>query len=592
MEKNKVKVRFLPIPPSVNANLEPEAKITDFETKTTLGEGSFGKVYQVKHKKTGAIYAIKAIDKRNKNNQDGKPYFRREIEIMYKVNHPNIVRLFSHFEDDDYCYFVMEYISKGNLFSVKNKQKSKCFEASTVASYMRDVVSAVYYLHNMDPPIIHRDIKPENVLLHEDGKLKLTDFGWSNYIDGNVVRSTYCGTPVYLAPEMIKEIGHDESLDIWCIGVLMFELLTGDIPFVGNNMNVLADNILKTKISWPKDMNPHAKDLIKKILKSDPKERISIPDMLKHPFFTNNITNPTEFLFKPNEIECEGENNIFLLTRDMPQSNIIKKPKVVHKSVDQSSVCPSALQKGVDSVSTKTEGSDMFKELYNKQKAEYETLITAYNELIKSNTDIKKKNEDLANLEKFFNREKSNLLKEIEEKDNEKHTLQKEVAELKNNIFEKENLIRNSTKSLSALEDKKLRDENEIKLLKAEIVDLTAEKENLTKEYKSKIAELETRLIEGKEATPLGGGGSDVSSEAMCKELSKEKEKYSIILKNKDEEIKKLIEEKNNIKDNESKKYEKIFSKYELTLKLRESEIENFKVKIKKLENALSLNNK
>jgi aurora kinase len=580
MEKNKVKVRFLPIPPSVAANLENECKISDFEVKSTLGEGSFGKVYQVKHKKTGAIYAIKAIDKRNKNNQDGKPYFRREIEIMYKVNHPNIVRLFSHFEDDDYCYFVMEYISKGNLFSVKNKQKSKCFEASTVACYMRDVISAVYYLHNMDPPIIHRDIKPENVLLHEDGKLKLTDFGWSNYIDGNVVRSTYCGTPVYLAPEMIKEIGHDESLDIWCIGVLMFELLTGEIPFVGTNMNVLADNILKTKISWPKDMNALAKDLIKKILKSEPKDRISLSDMLKHPFFTNNLTNPTEFLLTPNEIECEGENNIFLISRDMPQSNVIKKPKV-QKSDHGIAI---ALQK--PELLVKQENSDMFKELYQKQKGEYDNLLSVYNELIKSNTDTKKKNEDLANLEKFFGKEKSNLLKEIEEKDNEKHMLQKEIAELKNCIFEKENDLKNNNKVISLLEDKKQKEENEIKQLKDELAELTSEKENLVKEYKCKIAELESRLTEGKECNIP----PDVSAEAFNKELIKEKEKYTIILRNKDEEIKKLIEEKNNIKDNESKKYEKIFSKYELTLKLRESEIENFKVKIKKLENALSLN--
>jgi serine/threonine protein kinase len=588
MEKNKVKIRFLPIPPSVAANLESEAKISDFEVKSTLGEGSFGKVYQVKHKKTGAIYAIKAIDKRNKNNQDGKPYFRREIEIMYKVNHPNIVRLFSHFEDDDYCYFVMEYISKGNLFSVKNKQKSKCFGEATVASYMRDVISAVYYLHNMVPPIIHRDIKPENVLLHEDGKLKLTDFGWSNYIDGNVVRSTYCGTPVYLAPEMIKEIGHDESLDIWCIGVLMFELLTGDIPFVGNNMNVLTENIIKTKISWPKDMNPHAKDLIKKILKPDPKDRISLSDMLKHPFFTNNVVNPTEFLLTPHECDNEGENNIFLLGRDMPQSNPVRKPKV--QKSDQTITAP--LSKPVGELKT-ADGTDMFKELYHKQKTEYEGLLTAYNELIKSNTDIRKKNEDLVNLEKFFNKEKTNLLREIEDKDNEKHSLQKQIASLNDTLFEKENALKNTSKTINSLEERKFRDENELKQLKKEIEELQAEKESLIKENKIKIEELEKQIIDGKEGSIYSNstGESSNNVEALSKELAKEKEKHAIIIRNKDEEIKKLIDEKNSIKDNEAKKYEKIFSKYELTLKLRESEIENFKVKIKKLENALNLNN-
>ena len=423
MEKNNVKIRFLPIPPSVSAKLEPEAKINDFEVKSVLGEGSFGKVYHVKHKKTGGIYAIKAIDKRNKNNQEGRPYFRREIEIMYKVNHPNIVRLFSHFEDDDYCYFVMEYISKGNLFSFKNKQKSKSFEASTVASFIRDVISAVYYLHNMDPPIVHRDIKPENVLVNDDGKIKLTDFGWSNYIDGTVVRSTYCGTPVYLAPEMIKEIGHDESLDIWCIGVLMFELLTGEIPFAGNSMNALSDNIIKTKISWPRDINLDAKDLIKKILKADPKERISLSDMLKHPFFTKNINNPTEYLCTPNEID-ESENSIYLLSQYLPGQSQIKKQIVSNIKSERK-------------ISNNTQDVDMFKELYNKLKSEYDILYQAHNDLLKSNTDIAKKSEEMNQVEVFYKKERTNLLKELEEKDNEKHALQKTLAEVNQKIFEK-----------------------------------------------------------------------------------------------------------------------------------------------------------
>ena len=155
----KVKNRFLPLTEAVHKGLESESKFSDFNVIKTLGEGSFGKVHLVTHKKTGGTYAIKAIDKRNKNNQEGKPYFRREIEIMYKVHHPNIVRLFSHFEDDEYCYFVMEYISKGNLYTILSKQKTKCFEAKTVASFIRDLISSVYYLHNMEVPIVHRDIK-------------------------------------------------------------------------------------------------------------------------------------------------------------------------------------------------------------------------------------------------------------------------------------------------------------------------------------------------------------------------------------------------------------------------------------------------
>ena len=117
IEINNVKNRFLPIPESVAKGLEPEPKIADFNIKKELGAGSFGRVYLVEHKVTKALYAIKAIDKRNKNNIEEKPYFRREVEVMYKIHHRNVVKLFGHFEDNNYCYFIMEYISKGNLFS-------------------------------------------------------------------------------------------------------------------------------------------------------------------------------------------------------------------------------------------------------------------------------------------------------------------------------------------------------------------------------------------------------------------------------------------------------------------------------------------
>ena len=301
---NKVANRFLPLTESVLNGLEPEATIKDFTILGVIGEGSFGKVSLARHNKTGSEYAIKQISKLDKNNQEGKTYFRREIEIMYKIHQNNIVRLFNHFEDNEYCYFVMEYIENGNLFSQPSWKNNHCFLSFDVAKIIKDVICAVYYLHNMDPPIIHRDIKPENVLIDKNGVAKLTDFGWSNYVDSKEIRRTYCGTPVYLAPEMIKEIGHDEHLDIWCIGVLLFELLTGNVPFKGKDLESLNNNILSLKISWPKDINLTAKNLILKILKPNPGERISLKDMLKHPFFKTKLNddNLERELVKPDGV--------------------------------------------------------------------------------------------------------------------------------------------------------------------------------------------------------------------------------------------------------------------------------------------------
>ena len=288
---NKVTNRFLPLTESVINGLEPEATIKDFTILSTIGEGSFGKVFLVSHNKTKSKYAIKRISKLDKNNQEGKTYFKREIEIMYKIHQSNIVRLFNHFEDNEYCYFVMEYIEKGNLFDQPSWKNNKRFSSVDVAKIIKEIICAVYYLHHMDPPIIHRDIKPENVLIDKNGVAKLTDFGWSNYVDSNEIRRTYCGTPVYLAPEMIKEIGHNEHLDIWCIGVLLFELLTGTVPFKGRDIDSLNNNILSLKIVWPRDINNTAKNLISKILKTEPGERISLEDMLKHPFFKEKLNN-------------------------------------------------------------------------------------------------------------------------------------------------------------------------------------------------------------------------------------------------------------------------------------------------------------
>ena len=236
---------------------------------------------------------------------------------MYKINHPNVVKLYGHFEDNNYCYFIMEYISKGNVYNLLPTDKKKRLSTKVCASIIKDVISAVYFLHNMKPPIIHRDIKPENVLLSEGLVAKLTDFGWSNYIEESEKRKTVCGTPIYLAPEILLESGHDEAVDIWCIGVLLFELATATVPFQGNDIDTLKDNILKLKITWPKDINTDAKNLIMKILKLDPKQRLPLEEMLKHPFITKYVPDATKYLIKPEE---GVQYKPFIVCKDDPKT--------------------------------------------------------------------------------------------------------------------------------------------------------------------------------------------------------------------------------------------------------------------------------
>ena len=334
---NIITNRFLPVPESVLKGLEKEPNINDFIIEKEIGVGSFGRVLLVKHKNTNIEYALKVIDKKNKCNIKGKPYFRREIEIMYKIHHINVVRLFCHFEDEEFCYFVMEYENGGNLYTYMTK--TKAMEHKLIASMLKDIISAVYYLHNMDPPIIHRDIKPENVLLGENGTVKLTDFGWSNYVDDSCERNTFCGTPIYLAPEIIGKYGHDEKVDIWCIGILLFELITKKPPFYGVDKGNLMMNISNLKISWPHNIPLDAKDLISKILKIDPIQRPTLYEILQHPFFTKYFPDAANNLIKPSYTQHEP----FVISRDVPKPispyKIVKRhEKITHISKNNKNI--------------------------------------------------------------------------------------------------------------------------------------------------------------------------------------------------------------------------------------------------------------
>ena len=283
---NKVKKRLLILSPAVAAGLEREACKTDFESleDKSIGKGGFGSVWKVRHKITKQIFAIKVINKESIVKQKMVEQTNREIEIMYKLDHPHIIKLYSHFEDDEDFCLIMQIASKGQLYSMIKRLKR--LDQRTAAQYMREVISAIKYLHTRNPPIIHRDIKPENILLDQEGRCKLADFGWSNFEEGGKFRDTYCGTPEYLAPEMITKSGHNESVDIWALGVLIFEMLTGRTPFnfTGDRIQ-LFNNIKTLRIVWTDDFPQLAKDLVGRILRLNPKDRLTLDEIINHQWF-------------------------------------------------------------------------------------------------------------------------------------------------------------------------------------------------------------------------------------------------------------------------------------------------------------------
>ena len=540
-ELNTVKNRFLPKPQSALKCLEPEPNIKDFEIIKELGCGSFGRVFLARHKKTKVQYAIKAIDKKNKTNIEEKPYFRRELEVMYKIHHPNVVKLFGHFEDNNYCYFIMEYISKGNVYNLITLDKKKHLATKVVASIIKDVISATYFLHNMNPPIIHRDIKPENVLLNDGIVAKLTDFGWSNYIEEEKERKTVCGTPIYLAQEIIKEKGHDEKVDIWCIGVLLFELMTGTVPFQGKDIETLKSNILHLRISWPKEINKEAKDLITKILKLDPSERITLEDMLEHPFFTKYFPDANKSLILP-------DPNIiyktFVVSKDDPKTwDPVKKNSNMHGPMDN--------------IKNK-EPQDKYAQLQEK----YENLKNDYDKIKLGNNISLNEMEEMKELQKKI-KEKNEKIEQLMKEDKNEIIDDKD---LKNKCSDLEN-------ENSDLRNQVLAFEQKIKEQQMQSID------NKLNEFRNSLANF--------------GEDYGFAFEDLKNHLDKEtRQSLNEIIKTKDEEIEKYKREEKARREKEKQKYTSLINKYDKTLSWVESENEELKRKIKELEAKLPNNKK
>jgi len=563
---NNVKNRFLPIPESVTKGLEPEPKISDFQILKELGAGSFGHVYLVSHKITKAQYAIKAIDKRDKSNQNEKPYFRREIEVMYKIHHPNVVKLFGHFEDNNYCYFIMEYIEKGNIYNLIPHDGKKKLNTKIVASLIKDVISAVYYLHHMKPIIIHRDIKPENVLLGEGLVSKLTDFGWSNYMQEDEKRKTVCGTPIYLAPEIIKEEGHDEKVDVWCIGVLLFELITGNVPFQGNDLESLKENILHLRIAWPKDINTDAKNLIKKILKLDPGSRISLEEMLQHPFISKHFPNAINSLIKPGD---QGEYPTFIINKDDPNKwePVIKskenskdddnkepekEKEIVNKKQKSRGNTPPEKE-----ISTKESSKDEEDQLMREQ---YEKLYEKY-EILKRDFEILKDSSGSSN----------------------------DIEEIKKQIKEKEERIVYLTKLAkdNGIDPDEISLQTKFGILEKQNIELKQKVSN----YEQIIREKQGTVVDNKLKEfrdSISGKDKDVYSkqiENMKKNLDKEtRQKLNEIIKEKEKQIKLFKNEEKTRREKEKKRFITLINKYDKTLTWVEKENKELKKKIAELE--------
>ena len=285
-----------------------------------IGRGGYGKIYLAKNTKDNKEYAIKYISKEKMKQVgvDGS-VIQREIDVHIRINHPRIIKLHSFLEDKYNYYLALEYAPNGNLYQYI--QKKKGMPESEAFKYFIQVSSAIYFLHKYG--YVHRDIKPENILLDKNLDVKLCDFGWCVSVEKGE-RTTFCGTYEYMAPEMVNDELYDMGIDIWSLGVLLYEMIHGYSPFRAHN-NQAQDpksaqveiflNIKNNKYTIDKQISEECTDLIAKLLTTDTKKRIKIGDIFTHPWVVNKekeyfpLFNRTEIKNKKKISNNSSDNN-------------------------------------------------------------------------------------------------------------------------------------------------------------------------------------------------------------------------------------------------------------------------------------------
>ncbi|GMH48088.1 hypothetical protein TrRE_jg11832 [Triparma retinervis] len=254
-----------------------------------LGQGSFATVRLATHKKDGTKWAIKVI-KKNSVGPDDEAALKSEVEVLQTVSHDNIVRLNEVFDCSQNLYMVMEVCAGGELFDRITEKDHYSEEEARFA--IRQIATALDYCHERN--IVHRDLKPENLLYgdhSDDATLKLADFGLAKLLDAETLLHAQCGTPGYVAPEIVKNEAYGVQVDMWSLGVIAYILLCGFPPFYDDNNQALFKSIKKGQYEYPSpfwdDVSDVARDLIDKLLVLDPEKRFTAKQVLEHPFLSN-----------------------------------------------------------------------------------------------------------------------------------------------------------------------------------------------------------------------------------------------------------------------------------------------------------------
>ena len=264
-----------------------EVHLQDFKILRVIGRGTFGKVCLVEYLPTHEVYAMKSLKKDVLIEQEQIENTLLEKEILQTIDYPFLCGLIFCFQTEDRIYFIMPFLSGGELF--QHLRKFRTFDEEKVQFYGAQIALGLEYLHKKG--IIYRDLKPENILMDDKGYLCLADFGMAKKLKENEKAMSFCGTPEYLAPEVISMEGHDKSDDWWSFGILLFEMLCGLPPFYVENLDRMYELIKNSPVKFPKKikLKEETKDIIRKLLEKNPKDRLGsqrgLEEIKEHPFF-------------------------------------------------------------------------------------------------------------------------------------------------------------------------------------------------------------------------------------------------------------------------------------------------------------------